>query len=44
MHRSQRARAADPEALEKLEQEYRRDRERITSERDRKIEEIRKGK
>ncbi len=31
------------EALEKLEQEYRRDRERITSERDRKIEEIRKG-
>jgi len=44
MHRSQRARAADPEALEKLEQEYRRDRERITSERDRKIEEIRGGK
>ena len=43
MHRSQRARAADPEALEKLELEYRRDRERINSERDRKIEEIRKG-
>ena len=44
MHRSQRAKAADPEALEKLEQEYRRDRERITSERDGKIEEIRGGK
>jgi hypothetical protein len=44
MHRSQRARAADPEALEKLEQEYRRDRERITSERDRKIAEVRKGR
>ena len=44
MHRSARARAADPEALEKLEQEYRRDRERITYDRDRKIEEIRAGK
>ena len=42
MHRSQRARAADAETLEKLEQEYRRDRERIISERDRKIEETRK--
>ena len=31
----------DPEALETLEQEYRRDRDRITSDRDRKIEEIR---
>ena len=44
MHRSQRARAPEPEALEKGEQEYRRDRERINSERDRKIAEIRKGK
>jgi hypothetical protein len=44
MHRSQRAKAPDPEALEKLELEYRRDRERITSERDRKIEAIRTGK
>ena len=43
MHRSQRARAADPETLAKLEQEYHRDRERITYDRDRKIEEIRKG-
>jgi hypothetical protein len=44
MHRSQRAKAADPETLEKLELEYRRDRERITSERDGKIEAIRTGK
>ena len=44
MHRSQRAKAADPEALEKMELEYRRDRERITSERDNKIDAIRKGK
>ena len=43
-HRSQRAKAADPETLEKIDLEYRRDRERITSERDHKIEEIRKGK
>ncbi len=33
----------DPEALERLEQEYRRDRERITSERDRKVEQVRTG-
>ena len=44
MHRSQRAKAADPETLEKLELEYRRDRERINSERDRKVEAIRTGK
>jgi hypothetical protein len=44
MHRSQRAKAADPETLEKMELEYRRDRERITSERDNKIDAIRKGK
>ena len=44
MHRSALARAADPPALEKLEEEYRRDRERIAYDRDRKIEEIRKGK
>jgi rRNA maturation endonuclease Nob1 len=31
----------EPEAREVLEQEYRRDRERITNDRDRKIEEIR---
>ena len=44
MHRSQLAKAADPEAFAKLEAEYRRDRERINSERDHKIEEIRAGK
>ena len=44
MHRSQLAKAADPEALEKLDLEYRRDREHITSERDHKIEQIRAGK
>jgi hypothetical protein len=32
----------DPESREKLDEEYRRDRERITSDRDRKIEEIRR--
>jgi hypothetical protein len=41
MHRSHLVRVGDPEALEKIEQEYRRDRERITYDRDRKIEEIR---
>jgi len=34
----------EPDAREVLEQEYRRDRERITSDRDRKIEEIRGGR
>jgi hypothetical protein len=34
----------DPESREKLELEYRRDRDRIASDRDRKIEEIRKGR
>jgi len=43
LHQSSRRKAADPEALEQLEQEYRRDRERIAAERDRKIEELRKG-
>jgi hypothetical protein len=33
----------DPEALERLEQEYRRDRERIGDERERKIEAVRRG-
>ncbi len=33
----------EPEAVEQLEQEYRRDRERIGSERDRKIEDVRRG-
>ncbi len=37
-HSSLRKAADDPEAAEKLEEDYRRDRERIASERDRKIE------
>jgi len=43
LHRSKLQRAADPAALEILEDEYRRDRERLTGERDRKIEEARRG-
>lgn len=35
--------AADPETAAALEEEYRRDRERITYDRDKKIEDIRKG-
>jgi len=42
-HRDALAKVRDPEAVPVLEQEYRRDRERLTSERDRKIEEIRKS-
>ena len=42
LFKSKIARVAEPEAREILEQEYRRDRERITSDRDRKIEEIRR--
>lgn len=42
LHKSTLRRAGDePEAMEALEDEYRRDRERLTSERDRKIEEAR---
>lgn len=41
MFNGARRKAADPEALATLEEEYRRDRERIHSERDRKIEQIR---
>jgi len=36
-----RRKAADPESLAALEEEYRRDRERIQSEQDRKIEQVR---
>ncbi|HEY6552060.1 MAG TPA: hypothetical protein VI669_01820 [Vicinamibacteria bacterium] len=42
IYRSKLPRAADPAALEILEEEYRRDRERLTTERDRKIEEARR--
>jgi hypothetical protein len=43
IHRSKLQRAADPAALEALEEEYRRDRERLTAERDRRIEKAREG-
>jgi len=43
LHKSSLRKTADPEEREKLEEEYRRDRERLSSERDRKIEETRKG-
>ena len=43
LHQSDRRKAQDPEALEQLEQDYRRDRERIASDRDRKIDEVRNG-
>src|SRR5438874_1715865 len=42
LYQSSRRKIAEPEAAEGLEREYRRDRERLNSERDRKIEEIRK--
>ena len=43
LFKSKMAVVREPEAREVLEQEYRRDRERITNDRDRKIEEIRGG-
>ena len=42
LHQADCRKAAEPEALEHLEENYRRDRERIASERDRKIEQVRK--
>lgn len=43
MRRSKLMAAADPAAREKLDEEYRRDRARITSDRDGKIERIKRG-
>jgi hypothetical protein len=43
LYQSARRKAQDLEELDRLEQEYRRDRERIASERDRKIDEVRAG-
>ena len=43
LYQSARRKAQDLETLEKLEEEYRRDRERIASERDRKIDAVRAG-
>jgi hypothetical protein len=42
LHRSNLAKTADPEAWAKLEDEYRRDRERLVSERDRKLDDARR--
>jgi hypothetical protein len=44
LHQSDRQKAASPEALAQVEEEYRRDRERIGDERDRKIEKAREGR
>ena len=44
LYQSSRRKASDIEELDRLEEEYRRDRERTASERDRKIEEIREGR
>ena len=43
LHESNRRKATDPSTLDTIEPEYRRERERLTSERDRKIEKIRSG-
>jgi LPS O-antigen subunit length determinant protein (WzzB/FepE family) len=43
LHRSSLRKTADPVERETLEEQYRRDRERLGSERDRKIEEVRQG-
>ena len=43
LYQSARRKAQDLEELDRLEQEYRRDRERLASERDRKIDEVRAG-
>ena len=43
LHRSKLAQTADPEARAAVEDDYRRDRERIVSERDRKLEEARRS-
>jgi hypothetical protein len=43
LHQSALRRTADPEAAVQLEEEYRRDRDRIASDRDQKIERIRRG-
>jgi len=43
LHQSTVRRTPDPEALKVLEEDYRRDRERLTSDRDAKIERIRRG-
>ncbi len=44
LHQSALRRAVEPEARAALDEEYRRDRERLTSERDAKVERIRMGR
>jgi hypothetical protein len=44
LHRSKQLSAVDPQEIEKIEQEYRRDLERLASDRDSKIRKIRKDK
>ncbi len=43
LHQSRLGKTADPAEREVLEQQYRRERERLTSERDRKVDKIRAG-
>jgi hypothetical protein len=43
LYQASRRKAQDLETLDRLEQEYKRDRERISSERDRKLDEARKA-
>jgi hypothetical protein len=43
LHRASLRRVQDPEAAAQLDEEYRRDRERLASERDHKIERVRSG-
>lgn len=42
LHQGELRRARDPEQLEQLEEQYRRERDRIAAERDRKVEEVRR--
>jgi hypothetical protein len=44
LHQDSLSKTADPDAQATLEQEYRRDRDRLASDRDHKIENIRRGK
>jgi hypothetical protein len=44
LYQAARRKAGDLEELDRLEEEYRRDRERIASERDRKTDEVRSGR
>lgn len=43
LHQSERRKASDMDALERLDEDYRRDRERITSDCSRKVDAVREG-